>query len=69
MAITLYAVNKGYCDDVDVARLLEFESSLIQYVRSNNEALINEVLSSRELSDDNEKALIAAIEAFKQTWA
>ncbi|MBO4329149.1 MAG: F0F1 ATP synthase subunit alpha [Rhodocyclaceae bacterium] len=69
MAITLYAVNKGYCDDVEVARLLEFENSLIQYVRSNNEALINEMFSSREMSEDNEKALVAAIEAFKQTWA
>ncbi|MBQ7626618.1 MAG: F0F1 ATP synthase subunit alpha [Rhodocyclaceae bacterium] len=69
MAITLYAVNKGYCDDVEVSRLLEFENSLIQYVRSNNEALINEMFSSREMSEDNEKALVAAIEAFKQTWA
>ena len=69
MAITLYAVNKGYCDDVEVGRLLEFENSLIQYVRSNNEALINEMFSSREMSEDNEKALVAAIEAFKQTWA
>lgn len=69
MAVTLYAVNNGYCDDVEVDRLLEFEAALHQHVRSNHDSLVQAVLSSRELSEENEKTLGDAIAAFKKTWA
>jgi F-type H+-transporting ATPase subunit alpha len=33
MAVTLFAINKGYFDDVEVKRALAFEAALRQFVR------------------------------------
>ena len=69
MAITLYAVNHGYFDDVAVDRLLAFESALQHYVKSKNEGLVSRIMTSRELDADGEKELAAAIDEFKKSWA
>src|SRR5512135_34363 len=67
MAATLFAVNKGYFDDVPVAKALAFESALHAYLASNNKALMDAIESSKDLSADNEKLLVTAIETFKAT--
>jgi F-type H+-transporting ATPase subunit alpha len=69
MAITLYAVNNGYFDDVDVGRVLAFENGLQQYVKTKNPALVTKIMSSKELDADGEKQLVAAIDEFKKSWA
>jgi len=69
MAITLYAVNNGYFDDVDVSRVLAFEHGLQQYVKTKNAALVSRIMDSKELDADGEKALAAAIAEFKKSWA
>jgi F-type H+-transporting ATPase subunit alpha len=67
MASTLFAVNKGYFDDVPVAKALAFESGMHAHLNSKNKAMMDAIESSKDLSADNEKALAAAIEAFKAT--
>jgi len=69
MAITLFGVNKGYFDGVEVKRVLAFEAALHQYVKSSNAALIEKIESSKDLDADGEKQLSASIEAFKKSWA
>lgn len=69
LAVTLYGVNKGYFDDVEVPRLLDFEAKLHQYVATKHEGLVSKILASRELDADGEKELVSAIEAFKKSWA
>ncbi|WP_341677177.1 F0F1 ATP synthase subunit alpha [Niveibacterium sp. SC-1] len=68
MAVTLFAVNKGYFDDVPVAKGLAFESALQSYVRSEASDLHAKIEDKKDLDADGEKALSAAIEAFKKTW-
>ena len=68
MAVTLFAVNKGYFDDVSVARALACESAMQQYVRSSAADLHAKIESKKDLDAEGEKALSAAIEAFKKTW-
>ena len=65
MAVTLFTVNNGYFDDVDVAKAQAFESALQSFLKSKHAAIMDGIESSKELSKDNEKALIAAIEEFK----
>jgi F-type H+-transporting ATPase subunit alpha len=65
MAATLFAVNKGYFDDVAVPKALAFESALHAYLDSKNNELMNAIESSKDLSADNEKLLMSAVEAFK----
>lgn len=69
MAVTLFCVNKGYFDDIEVKRALEFEAALHQFVGSKYAALLDKIESSKDLDADGEKQLAAAIEEFKKTWA
>ncbi|MDR0480395.1 MAG: F0F1 ATP synthase subunit alpha [Gallionellaceae bacterium] len=67
MAVTLFSVNKGYFDDVEVKKALAFEAALISFLKSKHAGIMNAIQSSKDLSADNEKALSAAIEEFKST--
>ena len=69
MAVSLFAVNRGYLDDVEVKRLLSFEGALHHYMRQKNADLMAKVDASRELDADGEKQLAAAIADFKKSWA
>ena len=65
-ALTLFAVNKGYYDDVPVEKALAFESALRAYMKSKYGALVDKIESSKDLDADGEKQLSAAIEDFKK---
>ncbi|MDZ7593675.1 MAG: F0F1 ATP synthase subunit alpha [Thiobacillus sp.] len=67
MALTLFAVNKGYMDDVEVNKILAFESALMTFVKSTAAGVMDAVETSGALDEANEKALTAAVEAFKKT--
>ena len=67
MGATLFAVNKGYFDDVAVNKVLAFEAAMHAHLTSKNKDLMDAIESSKDLSADNEKLLAAAIEAFKAT--
>src|SRR5690606_3954296 len=69
LAITLFAVNKGYFDDVEVGKLLAMEGDLHKYVEQQHGALYNSILEKAALDADGEKELADAIEAFKKTWS
>ena len=67
MAVTLFSVNKGYFDDVPVAKALAFESALHANLKSGSKSLMDAIETTKDLSADNEKLLVAAIEKFKAT--
>ncbi|MDB5802579.1 MAG: atpA [Rhodocyclales bacterium] len=69
MAITLFSVNKGFFDDVEVKRALAFESALQQFVKAKYASLVEKIESSKDLDADGEKQLTAAVEEFKKSWA
>ena len=69
MAVTLFAVNKGYFDDVPVEKALAFESALRAYLKSKYAALMDNIEKTKDLSADDEKALSAAVEDFKKNGA
>ncbi len=69
MAVSLFAVNKGYFDDIEVPRLLAFEQALHQYVKTQHAAVVEKIMATKELDEGAEKELITAIEAFKKTWS
>ena len=69
MAVTLFTINKGYFDDVEVNRALAFEAALHQFMRQKYADLMNKIDSTKDLDADAEKALDAAVQEFKKTWA
>ncbi len=69
MAITLFAVNKGAFDDVDVKRALACETAMHQFVKTKAADLVAKIESSKVLDGEGEKQLAAVIEEFKKSWA
>lgn len=67
MAVTLFCVNKGYFDDVEVKKALAFESAVHAFIKSKHADLMDAINTTKDLSGDNEKKLSAAIESFKST--
>ena len=64
MALTLFAVNTGYYDDIDVKKALAAEKSMRDYVKTKYAALAGRM--DKELSADDEKALNEAIKDWKK---
>jgi len=69
MGATLYAVNKGFMDDVDVKKVLAFESGLHGYLKDKHAALLAKLESDKAMDKDAEAELNTAIAAFKKTFA
>ena len=68
-AVTLYSVNNGYLDDLEVEQVLAFEKALKEQLKSKHEALIQRIEDTKELSKDDEAELAAAIQEFKKHGA
>ena len=68
MAATLYAVNKGYVDDLDIKRVLSFEHGLHQHLRSSHAALLAKLENDRAMDKGAEEELASAITAFKKSF-
>jgi F-type H+-transporting ATPase subunit alpha len=69
MAVTLFAVNRGFLDDVEVRKALSFEAALQGYMKNRHGALMDRIETSKEVDADTEKALAAAIQEFKTSAA
>ena len=69
MAATLFAVNKGFMDDVDVKKVLAFEHGLHVWLKEKNAALMSKLESSKAMDKDAETELNTAVAAFKKTFA
>ena len=66
MALTLFAVNHGFFDDIDVKQALSAEKSMRDHVKVKYAALVKTMEEKKDLSADDEKALKAAIEDWKK---
>jgi F-type H+-transporting ATPase subunit alpha len=66
-ALTLFAVNRGYYDDVPVEKALAFETALRQFMKTKYAKITDKIETTKEMSADDEKALAAALEDFKKT--
>ena len=69
LALSLFAVTRGYLDDVPVEKVLPFEGALQAYMKDKHPAWIDSIEKSKDLSKDDEDTLKAAIDAFKKTGA
>jgi F-type H+-transporting ATPase subunit alpha len=69
MAVSLYAINQGYFDDVEVPKLLAFEADLHKYMKAQHGALMDKIESTKDLDKDGEAQMATAIGEFKKNWA
>src|SRR5256886_14271452 len=62
MALTLFAVNNGYFDSIDVKKALGAKKSMRDYIKGKYAALVKAMEDKKDLSADDEKALKSALE-------
>ncbi|WP_250460694.1 F0F1 ATP synthase subunit alpha [Microbulbifer litoralis] len=67
MAVSVYAADKGYLNDVPVDKVLDFESALLAYMNSEHAELMEKVNSTGSYNDEIDGAFKAAIEKFVAT--
>jgi len=67
MAVSLFAANQGYLDDVDVSKVVDFEGALQSYMKSEHADLMSKINESPDYNDEIEGALRSAVEKFKAT--
>ena len=66
--ISIFAGTQGFLDTVPVARVCEFESKLLEFVRERHEKVLAAIRESGELSDETTAALKAAIGDFSKNY-
>ena len=67
MAISLFAANEGYIDDVEVSKVVAFEEALHSYFKSNGADLRGKINETANFNDEIANELRAIIEKFKST--
>ena len=65
MAISLFAANRGYLDDIELEKVSAFESALHNFMRSNRADLMQRINASGEYNEEIENAFKQALDDFK----
>ncbi len=65
MAFTLFGVNNGFFDDIDVKKALAAEKALHKFMQSKYAELSQRIEDTKDLSKDDETALTGAMKDFK----
>jgi F-type H+-transporting ATPase subunit alpha len=70
MAISLYALNEGYLDELELKQVGQYEGALHQYVANNYADLVKQINETGDYSDEIQSQLKKALDDFKAngTW-
>src|SRR5210317_1763422 len=67
MALSLFAADRGYMDDVEVEKIGSFEEALHSYFTSEKADLETRINATGDWNDDIEKQFTEVVEQFKKT--
>lgn len=67
MAVSLFAGNEGYLDDLELSKVVPFESALVDYMRNSHKGLLDKINSTGDYNDEIAGELRAALDEFKST--
>ena len=66
MAISLYAANEGYLDDVDLEKIISYEKSLHEFSAEKYSDLVEEINTNCDYNDDVAAKLKTLLDDFKE---
>ncbi len=69
MGLSLFAVNEGYLDKVQVSKIVDFEAALHDYARANHQGLLDEINASGDYSDEIKGGLKKVCDGFAKEGA
>ena len=64
--VIIFAGTSGYLDDVPVAQVRKFEENFLKTVETLHPEILAGIRDKKEITEDNRKALVEAIEKFKK---
>jgi F-type H+-transporting ATPase subunit alpha len=67
LALSLFAAENGYLDDLPVEKILPFEAALHAHFHNEHQALMETVTASGDWNKDIEAQFRAGLDAFKKT--
>jgi len=67
MALSIYAVNNGYMDKVDIRKVVDFEAALQAFAHTNHQSTLDAINAAPKLTKENEAAMKKVIEDFVAT--
>ena len=67
MGVSLFAVENGFIDDIELEKVGSFEAALHDYMNSEQSDLMSKIGDDGNYDDDIESALKSAIEKFIET--
>ncbi|MFT7461293.1 MAG: F-type H+-transporting ATPase subunit alpha, partial [Planctomycetota bacterium] len=70
MSVSLYAVENGFLDDVELEKIGAFEEALLAFMNSEKKDLISTINESGDYNDDIVASMKSSLEEFKKnhTW-
>ena len=60
----IWAMQKGYFDKVDVDKVKEYQNKMQEFLSSRKEEILGKILSKKQINDEIEKELAAALDEF-----
>ncbi|HJR14608.1 MAG TPA: F0F1 ATP synthase subunit alpha [Rhodanobacteraceae bacterium] len=67
LAISLYAAERGYLDDLPLDKILPFEHALHQFMQANHGDLMKKIVDTGDWNADIEGTFKSALDEFKKT--
>ncbi|MEX2103845.1 MAG: F0F1 ATP synthase subunit alpha, partial [Bacilli bacterium] len=67
--VSIYTAIKGHLDDIELQDVGRFEKEFIAFVETSYAQVFQSIVDTKDLTADNEKLLIEAIEKFKKGFA
>ncbi len=67
MALTLFAVNNGFLDDVEITKALSAERSMRDYIKDKFSDLVKRIEETKDLGKEDEEKLLQAMKDWKQS--
>ncbi|WP_305909738.1 F0F1 ATP synthase subunit alpha [Methylomarinum sp. Ch1-1] len=67
MAVSLFAANEGYLDDVEVEKVRDFEDALQSYMKAEQADLLAKINETGDYNDEIQQSLHAAVKDFIKT--
>jgi len=65
MAVSLFAANEGYLDDMEASKVRPFEDALHAYMKSSQAALMDKINAEADYTEEVAKGLKEALDDFK----
>ncbi|MEQ8602353.1 MAG: F0F1 ATP synthase subunit alpha [Marivibrio sp.] len=67
--VSIYAGTHGYLDKIPTGDVTKYEAKLLEYARNEHKAVLDEIDSSGQLTEETEKKVVEMLDAFAKVYA